>query len=266
MVFHKDLDEMIKERIDKKRIKDIDKSKKRAATQSVLDERTYLQLRKILEKGILNYIEGIISAGKEANVYLGYDEEDQEVAVKIYKIDSNTSRWMKSYIIGDPRFKKIPKNISKIIYLWARKEYTNLKRAKKADLRVPNPIYVRDNILIMDYIGFGPIPAPRLKDVKSPKNLEYLKRDILDFIKSLYQDAHLVHGDLSHYNILYHNQKPVYIDISQAVSTAHPKAEKFLVRDIKNVFNYLERFNLELPNREDFYYNVIEMEKEDDLL
>jgi RIO kinase 1 len=259
MAFHKDVDEMIKERIDKKRMKKKDKSERRAATQSVLDERTYLQLRKILQKGVLSYIEGIISAGKEANIYLGYNDEDQEVAVKIYKIDSNTSRWMRNYIVGDPRFEKIPRNISKVIYLWARKEYKNLKRAKNAGLRVPSPLYVRDNVLIMDYIGFGPIPAPLLKDIRYPKNLEFLLDDVLNFIKTLYQDAELVHGDLSHYNILYHNQKPVYIDISQAVSTAHPKAEKYLVRDIKNMFNYFERFNLELPNREEFYYDVIEV-------
>ncbi len=257
MFSNKELDEIIKARIDKKRIKKEDKSKKRAALQSVLDERTFIALKKVLEKGILSYIEGIISAGKEANVYLGYDEEDKEVAVKIYKIDSNTSKWMKNYILGDPRFKKIPKNVSKIIYLWARKEYTNLKRAKKADLKVPAPYYVRENILIMEYIGFGPIPAPRLKDIKYPRNLDYLLRDILYFIRDLYQKAHLVHGDLSHYNILYHNQKPIYIDMSQAVSTAHPKAEKFLVRDIKNIFNYFEKFNLELPDREKFYYKVI---------
>jgi RIO kinase 1 len=259
MAFHKDLDEMIKEQVDKKRMKDKDKSERRAATQSVLDERTYLQLRKILQKGVLSYIEGIISAGKEANIYLGYNEVGQEVAVKIYKIDSNTSKWMRNYIVGDPRFEKIPRNISKIIYLWARKEYKNLKRAKNAGLRVPNPLFVRDNVLIMDYIGFGPIPAPRLKDIKYPRNVEFLVKDVLNFIRTLYQDAELVHGDLSHYNILYHNQKPVYIDISQAVSTAHPKAEKYLVRDIKNVFNYFQRFDVELPDREDFYYDVIEV-------
>ncbi|TFF98265.1 MAG: serine protein kinase RIO [Promethearchaeota archaeon] len=258
MAFNKKIDEIIKERIDKKRIKKKDKSKKRAALQSVLDERTFLQLSKILQKGILSYIEGIISAGKEANVYLGYNEDDKEVAVKIYKIDSNTSKWMKNYIMGDPRFKKVPKNVSKIIYLWARKEYTNLKRANKADLRVPIPYHVRDNILIMEYIGFGPIPAPRLKDIKYPRNLEFIVNDILDFIKNLYQKAHLVHGDLSHYNILYHNQKPIYIDVSQAVSTDHPKAEKYLVRDIKNIFNYFEKFNLELPERKEFYYDIIE--------
>jgi RIO kinase 1 len=254
------VDNLIKKKIDTKRIREVDRSKKTAAFESVLDERTITQLQKILDKGILNDIEGIISAGKEANVYLGYVQNSHEVAIKIYKIDSNTSRWMKNYIIGDPRFKKVPKNIAKIIYLWASKEYKNLKRAQSAGLRVPKPIYVRDNILIMEYIGFGSIPAPKLKDIVNPINKEFLLNDILDFIKKLYQKSKLVHGDLSEFNILYHNQKPFYIDISQAVSIEHPKSEKYLVRDIKNVFRYFEKYNMALPNPEDFYYETIEVD------
>ena len=82
---------------------------------------------------------------------------------------------------------------------------------------------------------------------------------LLDFIKKLYQNAKLVHGDLSEFNILYHNQKPYYIDISQAVSIEHPKSEKYLVRDIKNIFKYFENFNINLPDPEELYYNIIDI-------
>jgi len=256
-----DVDDLIKKHIDTKRIKEVDWSKKRAAIESVLDERTLNQIQKLLQKGILDHVEGIISAGKEANVYLAYNEEGRELAIKIYKIDRNTSKWMKNYIIGDPRFKKVPRNITKIIYLWASKEYKNLKRADKAGLRVPKPIYVKDNILVMEYIGFGSIPAPRLKDIKFPRNIRFLLKDVLNFIKLLYQDAKLVHGDLSEFNILYHNQKPCYIDISQAVSIEHPKSEKYLVRDIKNMYHYFEKYEIDLPNPETFYYEVINLNK-----
>jgi len=260
--FDSDLDALEKKNIDNKRIRNIDQSRKRAAIESVFDERTIFQLNKILVNGPLDRIEGIISAGKEANVYLAYDTEGREVAIKIYKIDSNTSKWMRNYIVGDPRFKKIPHNISKIIYLWASKEYKNLKRAQKAGLRVPEPIYVKNNILIMEYIGFGPIPAPKLKDIKNPKDLNELFDEVLVFIKDLYQKAKLVHGDLSEFNILYHNQSPVVIDISQAVAIQHPKAEVYLVRDIKNIFNFFERLGVELPNPEEYYYQIINYEEE----
>ena len=250
------IDELEKRKIDNKRIKKIDQSKKRATIESVFDERTVFQLNKILVNGTLERIEGIISSGKEANVYLAYDQNGFEVAVKIYKIDSNTSRWMRNYIIGDPRFKKIPSNVSKIIYLWASKEFKNLKRAYKVGLSVPKPIFIKSNILLMEYIGFESIPAPILKDIKKPKDPINLFNEILDFIKILYQNAKLVHGDLSEFNILYHNQKPVVIDISQAVSIQHPKAEVYLVRDIKNIFKYFEKFGIGLPSPEKFYYEV----------
>ncbi|MFX1345381.1 MAG: serine protein kinase RIO [Promethearchaeota archaeon] len=258
--FDSGIDELEKTKIDFKRIKKIDQSKKRAAIESVFDERTVFHLNKILVNGPLKRIEGNISAGKEAHVYLAYDLEGNEVAVKIYKIDSNTSRWMKKYIIGDPRFKKIPHNVSKIIFLWASKEFKNLKRAYKVDLPVPKPLFIKNNILIMEYIGFESIPAPILKDIKNPKEPVGLFNEILRFIKLLYQKAKLVHGDLSEFNILYHNQSPVVIDISQAVSIQHPKAEVYLVRDIKNIFQYFNKLGVKTPDPKDFYYDVINME------
>ena len=258
--FNSGIDELERTKIDLKRIRRIDQSKKRAVIESVFDERTVFHLNKILVNGPLKRIEGIISAGKEANVYLAYDLNGNEVAVKIYKIDSNTSRWMKKYIIGDPRFKKIPHNVSKIIFLWASKEFKNLKRAYKVDLNVPKPLFIKNNILIMEYIGFESIPAPVLKDIKNPKEPVNLFNELLGFIKILYQKAKLVHGDLSEFNVLYHNQSPVVIDISQAVSIQHPKAEVYLVRDIKNIFQYFEKLGVETPDPKDFYYDVINME------
>ncbi|MFO8019461.1 MAG: serine protein kinase RIO [Promethearchaeia archaeon] len=257
--FHKKVDELERTNIDKRRIRKTDRSKQRSAVESVFDERTTFELRKLLQNGPLNEIEGIISAGKEANVYLGYDLDGNEVAIKIYKIDRNTSKWMKNYILGDPRFKKVPKNISKVIYLWGRKEFKNLKRSYKYNLPVPKPIKIKSNILIMEYIGFGPIPAPQLKDIRKIRNPYDLLDRVLSFIKDLFQKAKLVHSDLSEFNILYHNQKPVIIDISQAVSIAHPKAERYLVRDIKNIFNYFEGIGIDMPNPEEFYYEVIDI-------
>jgi RIO kinase 1 len=258
--FEADIDDLQKRKIDNKRIKKIDQSKKRAAIESVFDERTVFSLNKLLVNGPLDKVEGVISAGKEANIYLGYDLQGNEVAIKIYKIDSNTSKWMRNYIIGDPRFKKIPRNVSKIIFLWASKEYKNLKRAHKVGLSVPNPLFIKNNILIMEYIGFGSIPAPLLKDITKPKEPVSLMDILLTFIKELYQKAKLVHGDLSEFNILYHNQKPIVIDVSQAVSIHHPKAEVFLVRDIKNVFKYFEKLGIETPDPKDFYYEIINID------
>ena len=112
----------------------------------------------------------------------------------------------------------------------------------------------------MDYIGFESIPAPLLKDNKRPMNPDIILDEILDFIKKLYQKAKLVHGDLSEFNILYHNQKPVIIDISQAVSIYHPKAEIYLTRDIKNIFRYFKKLRVDTSDPKEFYYEVINID------
>ena len=56
------LDNLEKKNLDIKRIKKIDQSKRRAAVDSVVDERTAFQLNKLLVNGPLDRIEGIISA------------------------------------------------------------------------------------------------------------------------------------------------------------------------------------------------------------
>jgi len=106
-------DDLEKKIIDRRRMKKEDFSKKRAAVESVFDERTYFQLNKLIKNGPLDKIEGIISAGKEANVYLAYDRMGNEVAVKIYKIDRNTSRWMKTILLEIPDLRKFQKMLQR---------------------------------------------------------------------------------------------------------------------------------------------------------
>lgn len=51
----------------------------------------------------------------------------------------------------------------------------------------------------------------------------------------MYVDAKLVHGDFSEYNVLYHENQLIVIDVSQAMETAHQMALEFLKRDIFNI-------------------------------
>lgn len=244
------------DKIDKRRIKKKNHSAIRLAVDSVFDERTFFLLRKLLDKQIIGEFIGIINAGKEANVYLAYDKEGNEIALKIYKIDSNTSRWMRNYIIGDPRFKKVGRKPSQVIFLWAQKEYKNLKQAYRAGLSVPQPIYVKNNVLIMEYIGKGPTPAPLLKNIKKIENPQILFNEIYQFIRDLYK-ARLVHGDLSEFNILIHKKRPIMIDISQAVSIDHPKSDQYLIRDLKNVIKFFSKFDIESPKLKDAFFEII---------
>lgn len=60
-------------------------------------------------------------------------------------------------------------------------------------------------------------------------------------MRRLYQTCHLVHADLSEYNILYHDNHLYIIDVSQSVEHEHPSAFDFLRLDIKNVEDFFRK-------------------------
>lgn len=92
----------------------------------------------------------------------------------------------------------------------------------------------------MQFIGDREgVPAPQLKDVRV-KDPEKLLDTIIAQIKLLYRN-NLVHADLSEFNILYHRNRPYFIDFGQAVVTKHPNSDMFLRRDVQNVLNYFAR-------------------------
>ena len=53
--------------------------------------------------------------------------------------------------------------------------------------------------------------------------------------KLFVNEAKLVHGDLSNYNILNFNEKPVIIDVSQSVVLDNPISRELLERDINTI-------------------------------
>ena len=249
----KKIDEMLVDKVDKRRerIKD---SSDRQALEAVMSPRTSRIIFDFEAKGKLKNIIGIINAGKEANVYNGIAPDGREVVIKIWRINSQTSKWMQEYIRGDPRYKNYrKKNSTTLMTTWAMKEFKNLRRARDAGVPCPEPIAVKENVLIMEFIGKEGTPAKRLVDVELKDPLKHLNV-ILQGIQNLIIKARLVHGDLSAYNILYdENKDQVYfIDFAQGVLMDHPNSRKYFNRDIDNVLGY---FTNVLP--EDLDKNVL---------
>ncbi|MEM4662657.1 MAG: serine protein kinase RIO [Candidatus Diapherotrites archaeon] len=225
------------------RIEDYIKEEKlRRIFSQVFDYSTVCAIHELANKGFIDYLEHVISTGKEAHVYVAVDKAGKKRAIKIYKIETSKFRNIRKYIEGDQRFKNVGSDRRDIIYLWARKEYKNLEKMASAGVNVPVPYAFFQNVLVMEFIGKDKAALP-IKE-HPIEDIDFLYQSIvLDLAKMVYR-AKLVHGDLSEYNILNFDGKPIIIDCGQAVLTSHPLASEFFQRDLKNFASYVSKQGL----------------------
>jgi RIO kinase 1 len=238
----------------------------RKTEQYVFDIPTLETLYKFSNKGIITALGGPISRGKESVIFHALGAEEEELAIKMYKISTANFNAMLDYIIGDPRFENIKKDHRSIIFAWARKEFKNLKRAFDAGVRVPQPLACDKNVLIMEFIGKEGVAAPRLRDIpvdilKDDFEPEELFLRIISAVRTLYERGKMVHADLSEFNIVMKGYvereietnantgaeieiEPVLIDMGQSLLLDHPHADKFLLRDVRNIVIYFNKLGL----------------------
>lgn len=208
----------------------------------VFDRRTLWAFYKILKRGV-RIVEFPISTGKEATVFRGIRNDDF-VAIKVYRITRLNYKNLSRFIDGDDRFVNVHKSKDNIVFIWARKEFKNLQTMHDFGVRVPKPMDIWKNIIVMEYIGDKFRPAPLMKDV-----MENLKKDfvfeIIGEMKKMLK-AGLIHGDMSEYNVLVWDDTPYIIDVGQAVPRNHPLASMLLTRDVRNIVRIAKKFNLHL--------------------
>ncbi|KAF9013258.1 RIO1 family-domain-containing protein [Cyathus striatus] len=219
----------------------------RATSEQVLDPRTRLILFKMIGRGLIHEVNGCVSTGKEANVYHALTPESTHLALKIYKTSILVFKDRDKYVTGEYRFRRgYSRNPRKMVRLWAEKEMRNLKRLVAAGIRCPDPIEVRENVLVMTFVGDNEgWASPRLKDAElDSASLASLYAELVLTVWTMFHQCKLVHADLSEYNILYHEGHLWIIDVSQSVEHDHPAAFDFLRNDIKNIEEFFGRLGV----------------------
>ena len=222
----------------------------RQTDAEVFDRKTLMVIYDFMTSGYIDSVRYPISTGKEGNVFYVTDEDGEPFALKIYRTSTSTFKRISKYIEGDPRFKGITGNRWKMIYAWTNKEFRNLQRYRENGIRVPEAIEFSKNCLLMEYIGDENGPAPQLRNavLKRP-NMVY--KEVVSFIVDGYRKAHLVHGDLSEYNILMLKDRPVLIDCGQALTADHYNAREFLSRDIANINRFFRNRDVDVTDDEE---------------
>jgi RIO kinase 1 len=219
---------------------------------SVFDDATYAAIYKLVQDGHVTAMGGPISSGKEATVFEANGSGEDDVAIKIYRINASDFTHMREYLEGDPRFEGIGSDKKKVVLAWVRKEFANLQRARAGGVRVPEPIAVQRNVLVMEYLGREGHPAPTLDDAHL-ENPETAYEVVAEYTRRQYR-AGLIHGDLSEYNLVVWDGELCVIDVGQALTVQHPNAGEYLSRDCRNVASFFSRQGLDVTAEELYEY------------
>ena len=227
----------------------------RRVFDAVFDRSTLLSLHKLMQAGEIETVDYPIARGKEAHVFHATTNQGP-AAVKIFHTTNAVFKSLAKYIDGDPRFGGLKRRHRELVKIWVRKEYRNLRRMRKAGIRVPRPRAILNNVLVMDLIGDESEPSPRLKDITidDPKGVF---DDLLEILAVCWQTCDLAHADFSEYNILWYDGEPWVIDVGQAVVSAHPSSNEFLVRDVTRLVEWINRQGYEV-NLADSLLRVLE--------
>lgn len=220
----------------------------------VFDSQTLLVLRHLLDMGVIDTFHGVVSTGKEAHIFCALDKKGKPVAVKIYMIATSNFKHMHRYLAGDPRFEGITKDQRSVIFAWASREFRNLQRAYEAGAPVPKTIRHEKNVLVMEFLGRGETPYPRMKDAR-PKDPDKAFKIIFKAVKLLYQKAKIVHADLSEYNVLM-APNPVIIDFSVGTDIRNPMADELLMHDLETIVKYFRKLGVKTPEPSELFDEV----------
>lgn len=133
-------------------------------------------------------------------------------------------------------------NPRKMVKVWAEKEMRNYRRLHSAGIPCPTPILLKSHVLIMEFLGANGWPSPRLKDATlTERRMREAYVQTVVIMRHMFQRCRLVHGDLSEYNLLWHNNLVYVIDVSQSVESDHPSALDFLRKDAANVNDFFRK-------------------------
>lgn len=204
-------------------------------------------------EGVISACGPVLKQGKEACVYrcpTGETTDSREIAVKVYKnIEHRSFKAMSGYLQG--RFMEagisrrdtmhILSTPSVLQAFWVDSEFSVMQRLHDEGLPVPRPVAKGTTALAMEFIyADGTFEAaPRLRDFRCGREeRREIKSTLLYAIKDML-NLDIIHGDLSPYNVLVSNGKPVIIDFPQAVDVRYnSRGQAMLERDILNICRY----------------------------
>lgn len=218
------------------------------------------QLKPALEEGWITSVLRAVKSGKEASVYLCRGSKragEPLVAAKVYRplgdrsFRNDAAYWEGGMRAANRRLVVAAQKRTRFgrqvrFGGWLQREFETLRTLARAGALVPRPIAVVGDALLLGWIGDDEGAAPPLHALRAePALLPPLLQQV-----ELFLSCDLVHGDLSEYNVLVWDGRPVVIDFPQAVDPRfNHSARSLLERDLRNLSAYFGRAGVDLDWR-----------------
>ncbi|MFC2099688.1 RIO1 family regulatory kinase/ATPase [Candidatus Bipolaricaulota bacterium] len=238
-----------------------------AAPRDLESERLYAEttigvpeLDGFVDQGLITRVHAQLTSGKEGTVFCCRAHPSTRrrfIAAKVYRQHAESSYKLgATYFDGrerDLKMRTVRAIRNRTSYgkaiaggMWIEAEYSSLCRLVAAGASTPVPIALSEHAILMEYIGNGAGPAPHLNGVElDPAEARCAYDQVMGNVV-LMLHHHLVHGDLSPYNILFWKGNVRIIDLPQAVDARfNHAAPELLRRDIENVCGFFAQHGID---------------------
>ncbi|XP_078421839.1 serine/threonine-protein kinase RIO2 [Cetorhinus maximus] len=199
----------------------------------------YLALKTLSSRNVFNSVGNQMGVGKESDIYIVANEEEQQFALKLHRLGRTSFRNLKNK-------RDYHKHRQKMSWLYlsrlaAMKEYAYMKALYDRGFPVPRPVDFNRHAVVMELINGYPMCQVHQLD-----NPAATYSDLMDLIVKLANHG-LIHGDFNEFNLMLDDEDHVtMIDFPQMVSTSHLNAEWYFNRDVKCIRDFfIRRFNYE---------------------
>jgi RIO kinase 1 len=212
-------------------------------------------IEEFLDEAMVTEVLNVVKSGKEATVYRCRAHASLGVpfaAAKVYHSSGHRSFqragvYEEGRQFGAGQVQRAIKNRSEFgreaqLSAWVDHEFEVLSALNYAGADVPAPFACTEKAILMEYLGGEDGESPQLQyaEFEHGEAEELLERTLWNI--ELFMRENIVHGDLSAFNILYHEGKLRIIDFPQAVDPRqNSNAKSLLERDIANVLQFFQR-------------------------
>ena len=206
----------------------------------------YLALNAFVKADIIEAIGSSLGVGKEADIYEALSPKGEKLAAKFQRLGRTSFRQTKR-VRGYARGKAHWLVRSRLA---AEKEYKALKKLHSCEVQVPKPIAQNRHAILM-----GSIEGAELAELKRIPHPRKTLLNILEEVRKAYWEAHIIHADLSEYNILIDAERTIQIiDWPQHITREHPNAQELLRRDLDHLIRHFrQKFKVKLTAEESLH-------------